>query len=158
MSKLWMWCLLLTGTLEVNMKRVGIVLLLLLVTLMSNPLTAYAIDTNGGSGTAQAVVSQEPSVFSVTIPTGLPVNMDANGDITVANNLSITNNSYGPVRVSAVSVDVDPAWTLVAFNYDMKSESINAKKVGFQINGNSVDTGTGLVPNVETWADRKSVV
>lgn len=102
------------------------------------PALAVDIDTAGGTGTTPVVLNVTPAVFSVTVPTALPVTMDADGAISVADNAKIINNSVGAVRVADVEVSAVNGWSLIDFNTDRDTLLVDAKQVGLELNG----TGT----------------
>lgn len=106
------------------------------VMVMGMGVTAFAdITSSGGSGTAVMEISSVPAAFSVTVPTTLPVEMDAQGETTVADNVYIVNNSYGPVRVKSCTVTPGPGWSLVTFGdkSTIAGEKVNSCKAGIQI-------------------------
>ena len=70
----------------------------------------------------------------------LPVDVDANGIVTVATENKIINNSYGPVSVKAIDVEPLNNWSLAEFNTDFALKKVNIKEFGFNINGNDVAT------------------
>lgn len=64
------------------------------------------------------------------------------GSVRTATNAVITNNSTGPVKVSAVSVTTVNGWTLVPFNTNMANAKVDSKQIGFSIN-DTVSTRRG---------------
>ena len=73
-------------------------------------------------------------VFSVTVPVTLPLVVDESGEVHVGT-AEIINASTGEVVVSAVSISTKNGWQLVPFNTDMAHEKVDAKLLGFKING-----------------------
>lgn len=55
------------------------------------------IDATDGAGEVPVKLYAEGTTFSVTVPTSLPVSVDANGAVTVATDAKIINNSFGAV-------------------------------------------------------------
>lgn len=51
-------------------------------------------------------LTTESAQFSVTLPTSLPVHVDADGVVTVATDAKITNNSAGPVKIMGCLIQV----------------------------------------------------
>ena len=73
-------------------------------------------------------------VFSVTVPVVLPLTVDENGEVHTGA-AEIINASTGDVIVSSVSISTKNGWKLVPFVTDMAHEKVDAKLLGFQING-----------------------
>ena len=72
--------------------------------------------------------------FSVTVPTSLPLVMDQHGNVT-GGAAQIVNNSSGDVVVSAVTLRGENGWTIVPYTTNMAHEKVDAKLVGFNLNG-----------------------
>ena len=106
--------------------------------------TEIKLTEDGGSSQVPVELTQVGSTFSVTVPTSLPVHMAADGTITVSEQNSIINNSYGPVEVKAVSVIPNAPWELVDFNTEFTMSTAGQTKFGFQMNGVNV-TPAGVV-------------
>ena len=62
------------------------------------------IDATDGAGEVPVKLYAEGTTFSVTVPTSLPVSVDANGAVTVATDAKIINNSFGAVKVTDLKV------------------------------------------------------
>ncbi|WP_294852425.1 leucine-rich repeat domain-containing protein [uncultured Oscillibacter sp.] len=107
-----------------------------------NALAAEEIAASGEAGVSQSILSQTQTTFSVTLPTALPVNVDADGIVTTATNTKIVNNSYGPVEVSGIRVESQNGWSLVDFNTDFTKSKVNVKQYGLRLQGNDVPTGS----------------
>ena len=73
-------------------------------------------------------------VFSVTVPTSLPLVMDESGNVTgiVA---QIVNSSTGDVTVSAVTLRGENGWKIVPYATNIAHQKVDAKMVGFCLNG-----------------------
>lgn len=98
------------------------------------PVCAASISIAGGKGTSAVTLDVEAATFNVTVPTVLPLTVKADGTVTVADNVVITNNSHGKVRVTDVAVTGQNGWTVVPFG-DLSGEAVNTKKIGMEING-----------------------
>ena len=85
-------------------------------------------------------------VFSVTVPVTLPLVVDESGEVHTGA-AEIINGSTGEVVVSAVSISTKNGWQLVPFNTDMAHEKVDAKLLGFKING----VQTSKTGNAETF-------
>ena len=73
-------------------------------------------------------------VFSVTVPVTLPLVIDESGEVHTGAS-EIINSSTGEVVVSSVAISTKNGWQLVPFNTDMAHEKVDAKLLGFKING-----------------------
>ena len=80
--------------------------------------------------------------FSVTVPANLSLMMASNGEISSAATAAIINNSTDAVEVTAITITAAGDWTLVPFNYNMAAAKVDAKLIGFSING-AVTARTG---------------
>lgn len=67
------------------------------------------------SGTVPVAITASTPTFSVTVPTTLPIHMDAYGDITCGD-ITITNNSAGPVLVEDTQLTALNGWALVDYD------------------------------------------
>ena len=85
-------------------------------------------------------------VFSVTVPVTLPLVIDENGEVHTGS-AEIINGSTGEVVVSSVGISTKNGWQLVPFNTDMAHEKVDAKLLGFKING----VQTSKTGNAETF-------
>lgn len=85
-------------------------------------------------------VTTEAMEFSVMVPTSLPVNVAADGTISVADNAAIENNSYGPVKITNVVVTPATGWALMDFDTDVSTIPMNSKKIGLKLQNNKVNT------------------
>ena len=111
-----------------NKKLVSLALTMALCMTLANTAVAAEISTAGGDGAAQVTLTAEATTFNVTVPTTIPINVDANGIVTTPeiNVVAITNNSFGQVKVSSVTaVGATPAggsaWTITDYNNGDKS-------------------------------------
>ena len=76
----------------------------------------------------------EMSVFSVTVPTSLPLVMDQDGNVN-ASAAQIVNNSTGAVTISSVTLRGENGWKIVPYSTEMAHQKVDAKVVGFSLNG-----------------------
>ena len=113
---------------------------LILVNLLSVSSFASEITTAGGNNDVPVELTQSVATFSVTVPTVLPVDLDANGVVTVATDNKIINNSWGPVEVKGVSLTPLNDWVLVDFETDFKNKKVGLKEFGFELNNSPVLT------------------
>ena len=89
------------------------------------------------SSTDDGTLGGDPAAtkMSVTVPTVLPIAVGTDGTVTVATDAVITNNSYGAVKVDAVSIEAGTGWALTAFGdkSTLASEKVDSNKLGFAI-------------------------
>ena len=117
-------------------KLMSLALALVMSLALAAPAAAADVGTSGSTGAVPVTISAEATTFSVTVPTSIPLNVDANAAVTCANNLKIINNSAGPVEVTGISVQ-NSAWSIVSFNggnrSSLASEKVNSNKLGLAL-------------------------
>ena len=105
-------------------------------------------DSNGSCDTCSYLMSR----FSVTIPTTMTLAVSKHGEVYAANNVAILNHSTGTVTVSGVSITTANGWTLVPYTTNMANEKMDAKLIGFSINGaQSMGNGTSEDLSISGW-------
>lgn len=119
---------------------------LLVVALVFSLLFASAIPTNavtdispGESGKSKVVTTVAPSIFSVTVPYVLPITIDKDQNVYVADNAAITNNSNGPIIVSSAEITAKNGWELVDSSTDFQAVPVNSKKLTLSMMREPVD-------------------
>ena len=139
-------------------KLLSVFIALVLVFSMSS--LAFATPSAGstagvnGSNTVPVSVTVAVATFSVTVPTAFPVDVAADGTVTVAANAAITNNSQSPVKITAATPSEVPGWTIVAYIQDDNKTAwpttvAGTKNIGFKLNelttnvGKTFDTPVG---------------
>ena len=105
---------------------------------------AADISSSGGNGSSKVTVDVASRTFRVTVPSVLPIWVDSDNNVTVANNAKIRNLSEGPVDVTNVSVEADNGWSLVPFNTDFKKVPVDTKQYGMTMYGDDVVDGVDL--------------
>lgn len=93
-----------------------------------------SVDSTTGAASVPVTVAREAATFSVTVPTTLPISVDANGNVTTATDAAIINNSGAPVAVTKVELASLSDWTLAAYSRDILNLSVDAKQFGLQMN------------------------
>lgn len=73
------------------------------------------------------------TAMSVTVPTVLPIAVGTDGSVATASDAKITNNSYGAVKVSAVSIQAAERWHLADFQTNMADEKVDSNLIGFAL-------------------------
>lgn len=106
----------------------------------ATPVFANSITESGGSGKSDVTVTMKPSIFSATVPYVLPISVDADQNVTVANNAQIINNSNGPIKVSSAVLTANNDWSLVEDGTDFSSVPVNSKQFTMEMQGSPVET------------------
>lgn len=94
-------------------KLTKVFVLMLTVALLTTCFPAMAANDQTSS-TVPLMVSTSDPVFSVSVPTTLPIHMDAAGNITCGD-ITITNNSSGPVLVEDTQITALNGWILADY-------------------------------------------
>lgn len=115
--------------------------------LMSSALIASALSMSAfaapdglvlapGASTTPVTVTAEASTFNVTVPTGIPLAVKADGTVTVPKNVEIINNSSGPVKVTSVAMN-NSAWSMTDYNggdrAKLAAAKVGSKKLGLSL-------------------------
>lgn len=93
-----------------------------------------SVDSTTGAASVPVTVAREAATFSVTVPSALPIAVDANGNVTTATDATIINNSGAPVAVTKVELASLSDWTLAAYSRDILNLPVDAKQFGLQMN------------------------
>lgn len=103
--------------------------------LFSTAISAYAtnINSSGNSGKSKVVTTVTPAKFSATVPYVLPICIDADQNVYTADNVVISNNSNGPIKVSDATLTTNEGWKLVADGTDFKSVPVNSKQFTMRV-------------------------
>lgn len=127
---------------------------LALVLMLSMGVTAFAaegdpaVEVAGGTGETSVEVTIEATNFRATVPFVLPVDLAADGTITVAQSgiASIINECpLGGIVVVGLDLVEANGWTLDEFTADYLNMKVNSLKYGFQINNENIDPTTKSV-------------
>ena len=115
------------------------------------------VTQSGGAGESRVTVDIASAKFKATVPTVLPIYVDSENVVSVANNARIANASSGPVEVKNARVENVNSWSIVPFNTDFKKVPVNLKQYGMIINNSEVATtgsfsiaGFDVIPGDET--------
>ena len=93
-----------------------------------------SVDSTTGAASVPVTVAREAATFSVTVPSTLPIAVDADGNVTTATDATIINNSSAPVAVTKVELASQSNWTLAAYSRDILNLPVDAKQFGLQMN------------------------
>lgn len=87
------------------------------------------------SSTADGTMGGDPAAtaMSVTVPTVLPIAVGTDGSVATASDAKITNNSYGAVKVSSVTIQAAEGWHLADFETNMANEKVDSSLIGFAL-------------------------
>ena len=87
------------------------------------------------SSTADGTMGGDPAAtaMSVTVPTVLPIAVGVDGAVTTATDTRINNNSYGAVKVSAVSIQAAEGWHLADIDTNMADEKVDSNLIGLSL-------------------------
>lgn len=134
-------------------------LVLALVLMLSMGVTVFAaegdpvaVETAGGAGETAVEVTIEATIFKAEVPYVLPVDLAADGTITVAQSgiASVKNLCpLGQIKVVGLDLVEVNGWTLEDFGADYLNMKVNSLKYGFQINTENVDPTTKTVALAE---------
>lgn len=113
--------------------------------------------TNPGQGTTTVTLTAAANTtFSVTVPTSIPLTVNADGTATVGA-LTIVNKSTGPVQVSGIAITAKTDnedgknWTTMPYDIsdtDLAKENVNANRFGLQFSVIDVEnktSGSGVI-------------
>lgn len=123
--------------------------------LMSSALIASALGMSAfaandvsapGAGTTPVTLKAEASTFNVTVPTSIPLEVTADGQVKAPTKVEIVNNSSGPVKVTSVAMK-NSAWSMTDYNGGSRTK-IAAEKVG------SKKLGLSLTAKTEAMASK----
>ena len=93
-----------------------------------------SVDSATGAASVPVTVTREAATFSVTVPSTLPIAVDADGNVTTATDATIINNSGAPVAVTKVELNSQSNWTLAAYSRDILNLPVDTRQFGLQMN------------------------
>lgn len=124
------------------MKKKLIATLLTATLFLTSVTPAFAASTDPQQ-TVPVDLTVETPIFSVTVPTSLPITLTETGDIVVADNISIVNESAGPIKITTVETKGINSWSIVDYtSFDIASAKVNSKDVGLTLTMDSITTST----------------
>ncbi len=118
------------------MKKKLLSALLALTLILTSTTPAYASDiTDTGVGTVPVDLTVETPIFSITVPTSLPITLDEYGEVSVATNATIINGSAGPVKITNIQTKGINGWSITNFaGLDINTAKVGTKSVGLSLN------------------------
>ena len=121
---------------------------------MSVPAFAADVETAGGnSGNIPVKVTAAAPTFRVTMPTAFTINVAADGTVTTAKNLEITNLSNGAVKVTAMAATAADGWTIKDYENDFGQYAVDSKMLGLSIRENDTHDEGGIDFAAETFVN-----
>ena len=128
-----------------NLKRFAALSMALCLSLSLMTAASASNEATSSGGTASSNVtlsstedgslegSPAATAMSVTVPTVLPIAVGTDGSVATASDAKITNNSYGAVKVSSVSIQAAEGWHLADFETNMADEKVDSNLIGFTL-------------------------
>lgn len=95
-----------------------------------------------GTGTSIVKVSADAIQMDVTVPMALVASVDERGQVFVASDAKIINNSYGAVKVSDLTATAQGDWTLVDEDHAFNKDAVGSKNVSVSIDEKFYSTDT----------------
>lgn len=94
---------------------------------------------------------RQDAVFSVTVPTNLPLSVSDNGKVSVASNIKIKNNSSGPVEIKNIKVLTQNGWRIQPWDTNFYRRKVGLKEFSLKLNGSDVSSsGDVSISNFNT--------
>lgn len=104
-----------------------------------------SVDPSTGSASVPVNVTREAATFSVTVPTRLPITVDADGNVTTATDAAIINNSGAPVAVKSVEVIGQNKWEIAPYDkVTIRSLPVNTMSFGLRIELGGIASATSI--------------
>ena len=139
-----------------NLKRFAALsmALCLSLSLMTAASASNEATSSGGTASSDVTLSSTEdgslegtpaaTAMSVTVPTVLPIAVGTDGSVATASDAKITNNSYGAVKVSSVTIQAAEGWHLADFQTNMADEKVDSNLIGFVLTiGGGTQLATG---------------
>ena len=82
--------------------------------------------------------ADDENVFSVCVPTALPIYASSDGTVTCADNLQIINNAASPIAVTDITVTAENGWELSDMNEDFSSMPLDSNRFALSFCGSTV--------------------
>ena len=105
---------------------------------MTTPALAMELPENTVQSTDDLLIDAtavEPAVFSVTVPTSLPAQVDGYGVITTSDNAFIINNSESAVQIVDMTIQQTGNYTIVGYDESFANKKINSNQMALTVDG-----------------------
>lgn len=109
----------------------------------------FASDTMPDMVSSTTNITTNGMIFDIEVPSELPVYMDNYGEISVADDVAIVNNSGGMVVVNNVDIYSAYSWSLVPYDTDLTGLPINSQMFSVSLNGSEYNSTDGI--DVSDW-------
>lgn len=127
------------------MKRRIMSVALILATLSSISTPVLAVSQDGTSEVSLTIEAKEPEIIQFRVPSGIQLNMDADGNVTVLGDYSIENLSDAiDIEVTSLSVTGKDGWEVKSFDTDLESRPDGTTELAMQFRGDGTQDG-GIV-------------
>lgn len=104
-----------------------------------------SVDPSTGSASVPINVTREAATFSVTVPTSLPIAVDADGNVTTATDAAIINNSGATVAVKSVEVIGQNKWGIAPYDkVTVRSLPVNTMSFGLRMELGGIASATSI--------------
>ena len=128
------------------------------------PVMTETLEEANSTATADVLLTAEASTFNVSVPTCIPIFVNADGTVTcpLPRVTCIYNSGTGAVKVTKIDMN-NGTWTLASFNGGnrdkLAQEKVDANKLGFQLSvtGDSVETVDGGSQTLEHDASKWTI-
>lgn len=118
---------------------------LALATLSSISTPVLAVSQDGTSEVSLTIEAKEPEIIQFRVPSGIQLNMDADGNVTVLGDYSIENLSDAiDIEVTSLSVTGKDGWDVKSFDTDFESRPDGTTELAMQFRGDETQDG-GIV-------------
>ena len=97
------------------------------------------------------LLTTKEQVFSATVPTGLPITLLGTGEVLVANDAKIVNNSKGPMKVVSIEGESVTPWRLEDFSADFTVKKVGTKELGLQFNEDNMSANGDVSLTEAAW-------
>ena len=124
---------------------------------------AQSVTESGDDTRVPVTLTAEEEVFSVSVPSALPVYVTQYSEVLVADGTQVVNNSGSPVSISDLQIEAKSGWTIEDYDsFESQSYTFGAKRIAMRVGSvkttgeNSTDFHEGSF-NTMTSYDRDGV-
>lgn len=122
-------------------------------------ITVEVKDNSGGGGTDPDnpdnpdIPPVDPTdIIIATVPVELPIIMDLKGNVTVPTDAKIINHVEDKgIKVTDISVTLDPSWSAANFSDDFTAKADNTKELGLSFRGDTLNADGTFTITEGNW-------
>lgn len=103
-------------------------------------LNKHVATFSGDSAESEVILDTDTPNLRVTVPSVLPISVDSDNNVTVADNAQINNMCRGQVDITSAELNTS-TWSLVDFDTDFKTVPVDTKQYGFKLYNDDVSDG-----------------